>query len=124
MYTTVEDGNYVNNIYTEVELRGPERKDVDRFRSWVTENDLFMPKGFTDDHNYDLRFLNTAHQNYQKVYDEIIENDRYLRNELVPLMNDYEKVRENLEKGIIYDYQRDRYGRPIKVVDLKKFAEF
>ena len=61
MYTTVADGNYVNNIYSGVELKEPERKDVDRFRSWVTENDLLMPKGFTDDHNYDLRFLNSAH---------------------------------------------------------------
>ena len=42
-YLTVADGNYVNMVYSGVELREPERKDVDRFRAWVTENDLFMP---------------------------------------------------------------------------------
>ena len=38
-------------------------------------------------------------------------------------MNDYEKVRDGLELGIVYDYQRDRYGRPIKVVNLKKLTD-
>lgn len=104
LYFTVSDGRYVNRIYSGVELREPERVEVEKFGAWVAENQLFMPSGFTDEHNYVLRYLNTAKQDYQQVYDDIIENDRYLRNVVVPLFENYENMIDLLESGVIYGY--------------------
>ena len=86
MYLTLADGTYVNNIYAGVELRRPESEERDKFRAWVAASDLFMPSGYMDDHNFDLRHLNTANSNYQKVYDDLVKHDAHLRNNIVPLM--------------------------------------
>ena len=59
LYFTIEDGRYVNRIYSGVKLREFEEQKVKEFRDWITKSDLYMPTGFTDDHNYDLKFLNT-----------------------------------------------------------------
>ena len=57
MFLTLADGTYIYNIVAGVELREKEREDVNNFRAWVAENELFLPSGFTDDHNFDLRYL-------------------------------------------------------------------
>ena len=57
MFLTLADGTYIYNIVAGVELREKEREDVNNFRAWVAANELFLPSGFTDDHNFDLRYL-------------------------------------------------------------------
>ena len=82
-----------------------------------------MPTGFTDEHNYDLKFLNTMNYNHEKVYDEILENERLINEEVIQTMNSYEQLRELIDKGIIYGYGRDRKMRPIIIVNFRKLVD-
>lgn len=68
-YFTLEDGRYINRIYSGLELRQPERDLMDGFKGWVLENSIDLPLGYTDAHNFALRFLNTNGGNYQKTAD-------------------------------------------------------
>ena len=82
-----------------------------------------MPTGFTDEHNYDLKFLNTMNYNHEKVYDEILENERLINEEVIQTMNSYEKLRELIEKGILYGHGRDRKMRPIVIVNFRRLVD-
>ena len=82
-----------------------------------------MPPGFTDEHNYDLKFLNTMNYDHEKVYDEILENVRLINEEVIDTMNSYEKLRELIDKGILYGYGRDKKMRPILIVNFRRLVD-
>ena len=82
-----------------------------------------MPTGFTDEHNYDLRFLNTMSYNHEKVYAKILENERLINEEVIQTMNSYEKLRELIDKGILYGYGRDKKLRPIFIVNFRRLVD-
>ena len=82
-----------------------------------------MPTGFTDEHNYDLKFLNTMNYNHEKVYDEILENERLINEEVIQTMNSYETLRELIDKGILYGYGRDKKMRPIFIVNFRRLVD-
>ena len=82
-----------------------------------------MPPGFTDERNYDLRFLNTMSYNHEKVYAEILENERLINEEVIQTLNSYEKMRELIDKGILYGYGRDKKLRPIFIVNFRRLVD-
>ena len=117
-YFTIPDGRYANKIFTGLELRDKEREAVDKFRAWVAENQLYMPIGFADDHYTDLRYLSTS-DDFQKVYDDLIDYDRWLRETLIPLLTDWERFSPIFETGAIYGYKRDTHMRPITIINCR-----
>ena len=77
-----------------------------------------MPRGLTDVHNFDLRSLYEVLQYHrhehrsletsqlQAAYDHLIDNDKWIRERLVPLLEDPGEALESCKKGVIYGYKR------------------
>jgi len=84
-----------------------------------------LPLGFRydDEHHEELRFLNTQEWDYQKAYDSILDYDRWLRQELIPVLSDYERFERHLQSGVLYGYGRDRSQRPIIVFDMRRWID-
>ena len=82
-----------------------------------------MPLGYSDEHNYDYRYLLQNKFDKELAYNAIVENDRWLREDLIPLFEAYEEVLPLLEKGYVYGHGRDRYNRPILVTNARKIID-
>jgi len=54
-----------------VTLTEDEQRGVDEFRAWLAETAKPIPLGMTDDHNFDLRFLNHSGYNHELAYTEL-----------------------------------------------------
>ena len=52
-------------------LTEDEQRGVDEFRAWLAETGKPIPLGMTDDHNFDLRFLNHSGYNHEVAYKEL-----------------------------------------------------
>lgn len=76
-----------------------------------------------DEHNYDLRVLNTIKWDHQQAYEEILEIERMIQEELVPNLKQFEKFKEMLEQGFLYGHARDSKMRPVVILNLRKLVD-
>ena len=75
----------MRRIYSGMKLKEREQRGVDEFRAWLAETGRPVPLGMTDDHNFDLRFLNLSDYDHEVAYTELLQNDKWMREHLVPL---------------------------------------
>jgi len=107
LFQTLSDGRYIRRIF-KTELRDEERQKLDDFRAWVTDSGRELPLGYADEHNYDLRYLTQSNWDMEKAYEVIIENERFLREEMLPILDNFEDIRPFIEEGLLYANGRDR----------------
>merc|ERR1712012_144829 len=69
---------------------------------WVKEQGLSLPLGYADEHNVD---------------------DRFLREDIIDLFDSFEEIRPLIERGYIYVNGRDKYMRPIIVMNVRKMID-
>ena len=58
----------MRRIYSGMKLKEREQSGVDEFRAWLAETGRPVPLGMTDDHNFDLRFLNLSDYDHEVTY--------------------------------------------------------
>ena len=82
-----------------------------------------LPPGFNDEHHEELRYLNTHNWDFERTYESILDYDRWIRQELVPTLESYERFEQHLESGVLYGNGRDRSQRPIIVFDMRRWID-
>ena len=119
----VPNGREARKIYYKQELTERETQGLEEFNAWISENNLPMPIGMIDEHNFALRFLSDNNYNNQFAYDKLLENDRFMKEELLPRFKNPERFIEIMNKGVMYGYKRDKQMRPIWIVNIRKLFD-
>ena len=109
------DGRYVRRIYSGIELTDQESGLIEGFRNWLQTKNLSLPKGYLDDHNYALRYLNTTKGDFQAAYDLIIQKENWLVDDFIPNLENIDRHTTSLETGGLYAYGRDKQMHPIVI---------
>ena len=86
----------MNAIYAGVHLREHERTQLRLFYQWISSSKKELPLGFSDEHHEELRFLNTLGREYEHALERISDYDRWLKQELVPILEDFERYQRHL----------------------------
>ena len=116
------NGEYENLVLKDVQLKEREQKIKDEFRQWLALKDLSIPECFAED-NDDIRFYFASGRDYQYAYDAMLENEKWILETQVPLLNRYAEFEHYLKMGFVYGYQRDKMSRPIFVFNMKKLID-
>ena len=82
---SVPDGRFIRRIYSGVELTEYEKGRIEGFKTWLEEEQLTLPKGYLDQHNFAMRFLNPDND-YETAYDLILEKEQWLTESFIPAM--------------------------------------
>ena len=121
-FIQLSDGTYVYQMF-KLDLKEENKRVLDEFRAWVAESGRQIPLGYSDEHNYDYRYLLQNKFDKELAYNAIVENDRWLREDLIPLFESYEEVLPLLEKGYVYGHGRDKFMRPQIVINARKIID-
>lgn len=112
-------GEYENLVFQDVVLREREQMFKAGFEQFLKENQLALPACF-DKNNEDVRFFLASKRDYQKAYDAMIENEKWMIQEQAALFTTkYPQLKRYLDAGAVYGYQRDKQHRPIIVINMK-----
>ena len=57
------------------------------------------------------------------MYEEILETERLINEEVIQILNSYEKLRTVINKGILYGYGRDKKNRPIMIMNGRRLVD-
>ena len=120
---TVPNGRQARKIYYNQELEEHEIRGLEEFKAWIKENNKPLPMGMIDEHNFPLRFLSDNNYNNQFAYDRLLANDKWMKEEMLPMFKNPEKVIKTINKGYIYSYGRDKSMRPVWIVNLRKMFD-
>ena len=93
-----------------------------------------MPPGLADTHNFELRpiYENLDYRHDKKrletsqmqaAYDHLINYDKWIRERLVPLLEDPGRALESCKKGAVYGYKRTKGLSPILIINLRKVVD-
>ena len=53
----------------------------------------------------------------------MLENEKWILETQVPLLNRYAEFERYLKMGFVYGYQRDKMSRPVFIFNMKKLIE-
>ena len=73
-----------------------------------------------DDHNYELRFLNLNDYNNEKALEEMIQNDKWMRESALARFEDPGWTMDVAVKGALYGYRRDKNMNPIIYINARR----
>jgi len=59
----------------------------------------------------------------QATYDNLIDNDKWLREKLVPRLENPGRALELCKKGVVYGYKRTKSMSPIIIINLRKVVD-
>ena len=95
---------------------------IDGFVTWAEEQGKVVPEWAIDQHNFALRWISSYQRDYQRTWDALMNWAEWADGNSDRLVNDYEKLKPLIEKGILYGYGRDKFQRPIIYFNFKKFS--
>lgn len=101
-------------------LRDREETHLNDFRGYLKTNNLEIPAGYDDESMLILRFLQKMHWDYAKAYAAITENHTW---KVSVNVGNIVPVLEDLQKGWIYCYKRDKSMRPIMIVSVRRLID-
>lgn len=82
-----------------------------------------MPSGWDDDRHLPVRYLQLFGGSYEKTYAEIVRLDKDYRERRVNLPAKLPEYIDELQKGFLYAYGRDKSMRPIVVLDVRRMLD-
>ena len=100
------------------EFEDEEKDRLKEFDMHLEGNSLKLPSEYTFRDIY--RFLQAEHFDGKKTYDAIIEHKSFMEKHLPPNIDGLEKLHES---GIFYICNRDKWFRPVIVLDLGKLLK-